>query len=762
MDPRDDRTSIIRAEFKTFLNNQLKSNVRVVPVPNVSNNSNALTPDMRSPQLSSGPQLPPLSFNSIGPPINPTSNPIPSHERPLTTITERSSVMTHERSLSSVGLLTTKIPTAEKKDEQQQPSLDVKTQQVVPSEVNATLDPVLDRSAMSDNPNPITPIPTPTPSMLTVNTKLETGSKPPLPTLDTSPTATLLTNPHHSPTTTVLTNPHHSPTPTLSTNPHYSPTQSVLTNPYRDSPGNSVSPHHTSPTTMTSSSLLPLQILDGASPPASADLGAPVPYSAATVVPSPVKSEGDISADSHDTATGRSSSDRVRDQSPASSVRLLTVNSTQPFPNVLLESTRNKTHDIIANQPTNKDTMSYEPVNGQQKIISKDHNGSLPTPTVSVQQSQPSTLKSQNDDHANKYINEAGALYYMQQSEAPIASGSRQQLAQQQNRGKEISTEDQAETSTSSLSQVKSTRGSNSLGSAVVKLASATANDSKYSFAQRNSPMSAAINWKSPSASSPIGRLSPTRSGLGRKPSGARAQFTPRSYNGAESFSSQPLTEEEDTMPEQHQKQDSQTFAYDDSNAEALAALTYLDIVDSEVSAPATPPSPPQYHSPIITAPSTEPLKFQLSDHPSGPIPPSMSNSDSVPFKSSFAPSSKVVERKLKAQAQQAAHEAAKHKPGRANGKRKGKATGAWESSEDDDDEEEEDDDDDDVDSDPEVPVMRGSQSTSSHPAISSSSSARPPQSSQHGTSDSNSDIPPPHLRPPRHLPQIPHHRPGK
>ena len=280
------------------------------------------------------------------------------------------------------------------------------------------------------------------------------------------------------------------------------------------------------------------------------------------------------------------------------------------------------------------------------------------------------------------------------------------------------------------------------------------------SSAQRNATISAAT-WKSsinPSASSRVvGRLSPTRSGLGRKPSGARAQLTPRSYNrvGPESFSSQTLTEEEEESMSDHQDQDNnKNISYDD---EALAALTYLNMTDSPTSA--TPPSPPQHRSPIIiTPPSAERPKFQLSDGP--PNPPAVSSSDSVPFRSSFAPSSKVAERIMKVQAQQAAQEAAKHRPGRANGKRKAKTvpTGSWgESSDEEEDEEEEEDDD--VDSDPEVP-MRGPQSTSSQQGFSSSSSSKPHQSSQLGT-DSNAGGRPSHLRPPRHLP-VPPSRPGK
>jgi hypothetical protein len=60
------------------------------------------------------------------------------------------------------------------------------------------------------------------------------------------------------------------------------------------------------------------------------------------------------------------------------------------------------------------------------------------------------------------------------------------------------------------------------------------------------------------------------------------------------------------------------------------------------------------------------------------------------------------------------------------------------------------------VDSDPDVPMMRGPQSTSSQ-----NSSQMPPRSSPYGTSDSNADGHG-HLRPPRNLPQLPPSRSGK
>lgn len=647
MDPRDDRTSIVRAEFKTCLGNQLKSKSKksILPAPNPPNpqtlpsvasvlNNNissaqmpGLTPDTGSPP--SLPQLPPLTFST-------PNTSIPNSVQPrqgLSSITERSNFTIHDRALSFISPSTTNIPATEKNGQhQRQPTLDTKIQLAIPSAGN-------DAPSPSYSSEPSTPIPTTTPSRLIVetNTKIEIPSP-----LNTGSTLTPATNlqPHHSPTTTVSILP----------NPHHSPTQSVFTNPHHGSD------HSDSPSTinLNHSSLPPLRDLNNnnINTPSSANSSSPIPHSAGS---SQAKSIG---------SPLRSSIDKVQDTSTS-----LTVNSTQPFSNGLLEKAR----------------------------------------TVTAKEGSVNTQQSETPNEAQSLQARSGV------SMSPVTA-------------------------------VKS-----------------TGDDSKYSSAQRNGVMTTPMSWKSPviplAGSRVVGRLSPTRSVLGRKPSGARAQLTPRSYNrvGPDSFSSQTLTEEEEeSMSEKLDQESLNKNSYDD---EALAALTYLDMADSQDVSTSTPPTPPQHRSPIITPPSAERPRFQLSDGP--PILPPTSSPDSVPYRSSFAPSSKVAERIMKAQAQQAAQEAAKHRPGRANGKKKGKATAdTWESSDEEDDEEEEDDDEE-VDSDPEVP-MRGPQSSSSQQGFSSSSSSRPAQSSQYGTSDSNADGPPSHLRPPRHLPPVPPGRPGK
>lgn len=201
---------------------------------------------------------------------------------------------------------------------------------------------------------------------------------------------------------------------------------------------------------------------------------------------------------------------------------------------------------------------------------------------------------------------------------------------------------------------------------------------------------------------------------------------------------------------------------YDDDNVEALAALAYLD-VSEPLQQSAIPPSDSLTSSnggpPIVTI---EPLQG-----PSASTSSDLSSGSGI--KSSFAPSRQAEERKKKAQAQQAAQQAAVTKPGRANGRKRtaAAAAGAWGESSDE-DEEEEDDEDEDVDSDgepahaPPPPRMQQQQQqqaaamhqpfpqSSVYPSVGGASPAEAPSSSYT------------HIRPPRTLPQPPSgSRPG-
>jgi CCR4-NOT transcriptional complex subunit CAF120 len=267
-------------------------------------------------------------------------------------------------------------------------------------------------------------------------------------------------------------------------------------------------------------------------------------------------------------------------------------------------------------------------------------------------------------------------------------------------------------------------------------------------FVERSSSKTTSSNS---ATSIPADRLSPSsRPGLGRKPSGARAQTT-RSYGGDGISSSHQLTEEEETQSEEHtdstrnrmdQPQTRPSVSSEDPNLDALAALSYLDADDEKT------PSPRQVKA-------TEPLNVRSANKAPSP-PPVPAQEPSSQFKSSFAPSKQAAERKAKAQAQQAAHHAAVHKPGRSNGKRKSRVAGTWnESSDEDEEEEEEEEEDDDVDSDGER--LANKQANSSLGVASSNNSLQYRQN-QAQLAEMNLDAPQAysHLRPPRTLPQIP------
>lgn len=263
-----------------------------------------------------------------------------------------------------------------------------------------------------------------------------------------------------------------------------------------------------------------------------------------------------------------------------------------------------------------------------------------------------------------------------------------------------------------------------------------------------------------PTVPAGVNRKNPTvRSGSGRKPSGARELGTGRSFNnGSLSSSPKPLAKEgsdsDDSMdvsqlPSRAKKVPPPD---DDSNLDVLAALSYLN-------ANGEPPSPP-------VGKPVEPLKIrsperapppESSSPPSAPVPAPNEPMHDTQYRSSFAPSKQAVERKAKVQAQQVAHHAAVHKPGRLNGRRKSKMGGAWgESSEEEEEEEEEDDE---ADSDDGAPSANKPFRPPSGNA-SSNTSSKPPQSqnpSLHYSDAVGEQGGQSGLRGPRILPQPPH-----
>ena len=184
----------------------------------------------------------------------------------------------------------------------------------------------------------------------------------------------------------------------------------------------------------------------------------------------------------------------------------------------------------------------------------------------------------------------------------------------------------------------------------------------------------------------------------------------------------------------------------DESAVDALAALTFLEREDvteygpsktnGVTSTPSPPASPPRINEPgQQQAPSPPPTQY----------------------KSSFAPSKNAVERKARSQAQQAAHDAAVHKPGRPNGKPNANQAAArgWNESSDEEDEEDEDED---GSSDDEP--RAASASRTGHGQVPPATSERGNIMSQAGALSSRTSVNDttyqPQQRPLRSLPQIP------
>ncbi|TFK49960.1 hypothetical protein OE88DRAFT_1645739 [Heliocybe sulcata] len=241
-----------------------------------------------------------------------------------------------------------------------------------------------------------------------------------------------------------------------------------------------------------------------------------------------------------------------------------------------------------------------------------------------------------------------------------------------------------------------------------------------------------------------------------RRPSGARAPTNSRRLV-PERRSSSPQRRVQESPPQSSAtaaaiaSSNMQHTDFDGPDADALAALTFLEREENpetqQKQQPAVPPPPPpQVLEPADRAPS-----------------PHASSDGASQYRSSFAPSKSAMERKAKSQAKEAAHEAAVHRPGRAADRRKGKARdrGAWnDSSEEEEEEEEEEDEDEDEDeevgSDAEPPASVSSRANPPAPAGSSSghsSRHMTPRGASGPLAETSAYAQP---RPPRHLPQTP------
>ena len=200
------------------------------------------------------------------------------------------------------------------------------------------------------------------------------------------------------------------------------------------------------------------------------------------------------------------------------------------------------------------------------------------------------------------------------------------------------------------------------------------------------------------------------------------------------------------------------TTHLEDPDADALAALTFLERHDDDVPPTAPVPSSPTIRPPVASSPS-QPQQPPTIVEPEVRSPSPESESASL-YKSSFAPSKNAMQRKARSEAQQAAHEAATHRPGRGTGKTKSKskAAGVWEDSSEEEEEDEEEDED--VDSDGEPVAARDDRSVSNYAASANnhrSQYSEPRGPSPLASGDATSYQP--HSRPPRHLPPVPQPR---
>ena len=685
MDPRDDRTSVIRSTMKNLLQTHLKPAVQVVQprsppramtesppiLPPIAGAGQANAPAQQD-GSSPGPQLPPMSLGN----------------RPLTPITERSSVMTHGRTVSMDG------PSMLNNHASYQSMTSPNTEQQgnSPSGQSGT------GSAIPGPSNPNA-------SLLTPTSAAGGSTSTSIPILDRP----ISHSPPPASPNTLLANPQNGlvmdASPTMTTiNSARLGTESSI---------NSMNQAISTTSLATSAS------------------------------PGSLKMQGSRSSSPAPRRLSASSSSAAASVQAELTPTPMAPGSAQPYPNPLLAEARSKTQDNASTKSA-ADVTSSKPVSDtNQKPTSPNlASGSREQVNVNLQLPTSNTAGSSPRDESNDFINEAGALYYMQQSVAS-SSGSHPQPSMQPHSAGDDTSPDESD------ARLNNKRLSIATKSAVDGKRRSTA--VAFNGTNTNTDTGTTTNEYSPPkimAPTSPGRLSPSRSGLGRKPSGARAQSatTTRPYNGAESISSQTLPETDEDMPSDH-KRETSDLAYNDETGEAYAALTYLDLTDAQDLVMESSTAP--------LGQKIEPLHIQPAENVSSSSPqPGPATGDAVAYKSTFAPTNKAAERKLKAKAQQAAAHAATHRPGRANGKRKMKNAGAWESSEEEEEEEEEEEDDD-MDSDGQKPMARGSQNASS----SSNNAARSQiQTTLTGPNDYNQDIlpTPSHLRPPRNLPQIP------
>ncbi|KAI0078739.1 hypothetical protein K474DRAFT_801299 [Panus rudis PR-1116 ss-1] len=496
----------------------------------------------------------------------------------------------------------------------------------------------------------------------------------------------------------------------------------------------------------------------------------------------------------HSQATSASVYSRTTSPHPTSP-SLSNANVGVRAPSPAQASTKTGQRSVAENTPTIRPIPSRLSQADQQQQDSFPSSSQGKTKSPPPMSSPPQQSPKNNEDVDRNILGEAGALYYMRHIEGNAPAKGARRAPPPMNESDEESTDSESLGTTPppprSVTPLRIQKGSSpptSVGSSSPPPArnamgprgntggqggfaagkvSGPADQSqaisgtpatRYSNVAKPSGARAAPTSKIPSAS-PLPHQQ-QRPQLSQQPSQSDSRRSTLAYDddhssehdmyGEDESAHRQQPEPQQQQPQQQQQpRQHQPVADDgfDDTSDALAALTFLDREEQpQSSAPPQPSQQPSQSIPQVVEPPREPSPDQ--------------SVDSHQARSSFAPSRQAAERRAKAQAQQAAHEAAVHRPGRVNGKGKAKTRdrAAWgESSEEEEEEEEEDDED--ADSDVEPPPRRGRPEQPN--TLAASMSGRPGYpSSQRGGSASPGVSPNepayPQPRRARDLPQVP------
>ncbi|KAJ3502700.1 hypothetical protein NLJ89_g8766 [Agrocybe chaxingu] len=488
MDPRDDRTSVIRTHIKKLLREHMKPAVQVVqqrpstttdsppllpPIGGTSNNALPPLPAQENgqpPASGSGlqssplgsPQLPPLSFGAKSPP-----NATPSRERPLTPITEMS-VNMHGRSTSV--------------------------------DAPSALSPSNSTSPQGDQAQTASPPPTAILDGGMVHSPLS-GSSPPAPAASSLPPSSTLTSTDTYPSSSM--------------------------------------PAGTSYGTFDNKSLTSMS---SSAPMTSPKPEANKPFDGSGLLGRPTQGTST-------TSTSFTNEHASRQHSHASP---------------------SKSSSPLGHSPT------WQPA-----------STTLQTQNLHSQPSLKTAQSSPGDDRSTDFLSEAGALYYMQQSDfsgsGGLHSGPQQRRTLPDSEGDDDSTSlDESDSKpinkpVAVIPQTQERVGDKVVDTQLPRHGTPMAfsdTTSRSTTSPTPSSPKPSVNTTTVPTKKPIGQISPSRSGLGRKPSGARAPHAVRSRNNAESISSQTVTETDESMAshqqQQHQQHQQSALAYDDPTARYL------------------------------------------------------------------------------------------------------------------------------------------------------------------------------------------------